>query len=350
MQLNNMLKFPMAWTGAAGPDAAAVLSTRVRIARNLAGFTFPERSSQQVLKEVFHLCTGAFKKTKALSKAAYIMLEDTDRTDRRFLIERHQISPQLAAETKNRAVIIGAGETLSAMINEEDHIRIQAISSGFSPAETLAKAMTLDDELGRRIDYAYNDKLGFLTACPTNIGTGLRISCLVHLPALTRAGQVQRVLENLSQIRMTARGLYGEGTSAIGDFYQISNATCLGNTEDQFAENLMQVIQSLITREQRTRKGLLEEPRRTGTEDAVFRALGVLEKARSISYQEAMQNFSLVRMGLSMVPETPVDLPCLNELMIITQPAHLQMASTREMSPAERDAERASLIRKRFSA
>lgn len=348
MQLSNMVKFPMAWTSAEGPESGIVLSTRVRLARNLSGFAFPEKASGQELKKIMETALDAVKKTKSLSKAAIIRLEDTDPVDRRFLIERHQISHQLAAEAKNRAVAIGTGEELSSMINEEDHLRLQGISSGFSVHETVDKVDALDEELGRRLRFAYDDRFGFLTACPTNVGTGLRVSCLVHLPALTRSGQMPKVLENLSKLGMTARGLYGEGTNVQGDFYQISNATCLGRTEHEFAENLVRLVKSLLARETETRQSLLQGALKIKTEDAIYRSLGIIEKARAISYEEALQCFSFVRMGLLIGLEMPLTFEKLNELMILIQPAHIQMLEKRELRPDERDAERANFLREKL--
>lgn len=350
MQLYNMLKFPMKWTNAEGPEAATLLSTRVRLARNLAGFAFPQRASRNDLQKVMEMSLDAAKKIKLLSKAAYVKLEDTERIDRQFLIERHQISYQLASKTKSRAVVVGASEESSVMINEEDHIRIQKISSGFCVHETLDGASALDDELGRQLEFAYDGRFGFLTACPTNVGTGFRVSCLVHLPALTRLGKISRILENLSRFGMIARGLYGEGTSVLGDFYQISNATCLGRTEREFAENLNRLVKSLIARETQMRRELVEGNRKAQTADAVYRALGIMERARTVSYAEAMQNLSLIRMGLSTGLEMPVTLKTLNELMILTQPAHIQMSMKKELRPEERDIERANLIRSKFSS
>ncbi|MBI4051924.1 MAG: protein arginine kinase [Elusimicrobia bacterium] len=343
-----MLKFKMGWASATGPEVGTVLSSRIRLARNLSDYPFPNHAEPKELKELMEVSFEALRKSKHISRGAHLKLEDLDHTDRRFLMERHLISHQLMTENKSRGVTIGEKEILSVMINEEDHLRLQGISPGLSLKETWERVEALEDDLGKKLRYAFDPKLGYLTACPTNVGTGLRASCLVHLPALTLTGQINRVLEGLSRLSLVARGLYGEGTQVMGDFFQISNATSLGHKEQEFIDNLEKVVQTLIQREKETQKNLAEGPQRIKTEDMVYRSLGILTHARSISFEEAMQHFSYIRMGLSLGWEMPATLEDLNELQILAQPAHIQMVAQKELQPSERDLLRATLFRRRL--
>ncbi|MBI4057167.1 MAG: protein arginine kinase [Elusimicrobia bacterium] len=343
-----MLKFKMGWASATGPDPEIVLSSRIRLARNFSHARFPHHSTPKELKEVLDQSFEALRKSKPFLRGAFLNLEELDSTDRRFLMERHLISHHLMKESKFRGVSVGEEEILSVMINEEDHLRIQGINSGLSLKEVGAQVKALDEELGKKLPYAFETKLGFLTACPTNVGTGLRASCLVHLPALTLTGQINRVLEGLSRLSLVARGFYGEGTQVMGDFFQISNATSLGHAEQDFTDNLEQVVRTLIQREKENQKNLAEGTQKLKTENLVYRSLGILTHARSISFEEAMQHLSYVRMGLSLKWDIPASLEDLNELQVLSQPAHIQMQAQKELEPLERDEFRATLIRKRL--
>jgi protein arginine kinase len=235
------------------------------------------------------------------------------------------------------------------MVNEEDHLRLQCLCSGFAIEESFRSALKLDEALGRALPFAYGGKFGFLTACPTNTGTGMRVSCLAHLPALSRLGRMPQVLENLSHLGVTARGIYGEGTFVLGDFYQISNATCLGRSEEEFCQNIDRVIRNLIRQEIAAREALLKGPMKLKTEDAVYRALGLLRHARSLSYEEFMQNVSLARMGAAMGWNMGADFSTFNQMTLLMQPAHIQAAAGRALGPADRDAYRAEYTRKKLA-
>ena len=234
------------------------------------------------------------------------------------------------------------------MVNEEDHLRLQCLGSGFAIEETLNSALKLDEALGRRLPYAFSGKFGFLTACPTNAGTGMRISCLAHLPAMSRLGLMPQALESLSRMGVIARGIYGEGTCVLGDYYQISNAACLGRTEEEFRVNMDRVIRNLIRQEIAARETLLKGHAKLHTEDAVFRALGVLRHARTLSYGEFMRNISLARMGAAMGWEMGLDFSTFNQVTLLMQPAHIQAAAGRALSPEERDVFRADSLRKKL--
>ncbi len=336
------------WASASGDWPDIVFSTRVRFARNLHGFPFPGRASRQSQAELRRRALEAIKASRLFPRAKEADLETLSPLEKRFLVERRHISHNLASAAGAQAVVIAADETLSVMVNEEDHLRLQAILPGFSADKCLELASSAETGLGELLPYAYGSEFGFLTACPTNTGTGMRVSCMVHLPALGRAGRLGAALESLSQLGVTSRGMYGEGTYVLGDFYQISNSVCLGRGEDEFAGNVRRVIRNLINFEIKAREDLLKPGLRVKTEDAVHRARALLSGARLMSYEEFMQNSSLARMGLAMGLRPGLDLDCLNQMTIQAQPAHLSVRAGRELSPESRDEARAGFVRSRL--
>lgn len=336
------------WANVEGNWPDMVFSTRVRFARNIDGVAFPQRAKDPRLAELRRSVLSAARSSGLFQRPAYFKTESLSEADKKFLIERHHISRALAYEDRPSGVIVNNDENLSLMINEEDHLRIQSIVSGFSIEKSLSSAARLEEHLGGTLNYAWADKFGFLTACPTNVGTGMRVSCLLHLPALSRGGRMNGVLEHLSRLGVTARGIYGEGTYVLGDFYQISNATCLGQSEEQFCQNVDRVIRGLIRQEIQARELLLKPATRLKTEDSVYRAHGLLRSARTISYEEFMQNLSLVRMGLAMGFSFGIDFSTLNQLTLLMQPAHVSAAAGGDIPASERDEFRASCVRKRI--
>jgi protein arginine kinase len=337
------------WANARGAWPDMIFSTRVRFARNLEGFPFPNRAEPRQLAEIRRLALAAAKGSGLFARGHFIRIETLSQQEKRFLVERHHISHSLASSVLPSGAAVSNDEDLSVMANEEDHLRLQALSSGFAIEEAFRSALKLDEALGRALPFAYGEKFGFLTACPTNTGTGMRVSCLAHLPALSRLGQMPQVLENLSHLGVTARGIYGEGTYVLGDFYQISNVTCLGRTEEEFCQNIDRVIRNLIRQEIAAREALLKGPMKIKTEDAVFRALGLLRYARTLSYEEFMQNVSLARMGAAMGWNMGADFSTFNQLTLLLQPAHIEAAAGRALGPAERDAFRAESARKKLA-
>jgi len=333
------------WANARGAWPDMIFSTRVRFARNLEGFPFPNRAEPRQLAEIRRLALAAAKDSGLFSRGHFLRTETLDQLEKRFLVERHHVSHALAASVLPSGAAISNDEDLSAMINEEDHLRLQCLNSGFAIEDAFKAALKLDEALGRQLPFAYSGKFGFLTACPTNAGTGMRVSCLAHLPALSRLGRMPAVLESLSHLSVTARGIYGEGTYVLGDFYQISNATCLGRGEEEFCENIDRVIRNLIRQEIAAREALLKGPLKLKTEDAVYRALGLLKHARRLSYEEFMQNMSLARMGAAMGWNLGVDFSTFNQVTLLMQPAHIQAAAGRALNPDERDAYRADYLR-----
>ncbi|MBI4657214.1 MAG: protein arginine kinase [Elusimicrobia bacterium] len=348
MKIGEIFRPYISWANGQGDWPDIVFSTRGRFARNVYGFSFPPRASKEKLKELAETAMNAVKKSRLFIKAHCIHMDELDGIEKAFLVERHHISHNLASQVSGAAVVVSSDETMSIMINEEDHLRIQSISSGLSIKRVYENIETMDSQLGRILPYAYSRQFGFLTACPTNAGTGFRISCLVHLPALARTGQMAKVLENLSTLGITARGIYGEGTYVLGDFYQISNATCLGRSEQEFAENLNRVVNNLIRHEIHARENLIKGGAKAKTEDGIFRSLGILKNARMLSYEEFMQHISLVRMGAAMGLDMAIDISSINQLTILMQPAHLQTLAGRKLDQFERDVERAGYLRKKL--
>ncbi|MBI4055030.1 MAG: protein arginine kinase [Elusimicrobia bacterium] len=343
-----MLKFKMGWIQVRGLHTDVVLSSRIRLARNFSQRPFPHNGAVKTLKATLEASFEAAKKTAGLAAAAYLKLEEMEDLDRQFLIERHLISPEMAKNYSSRGGVVGDKEMLSLRINEEDHLRLQGLEPGLSLSSLWKALNTLEEELARTLPLAFDEKWGYLTACPTNAGTGLRASCLVHLPALSATRQTAKLLEELSRIGLVVRGFYGEGTQPYGDFFQISNAISLGPKEEDIIDNIQRVLKSLVDHEKESRMILARPPHKSKLEDRVYRSLGILSQARSISFEETMQHLSRLRLGVSLGWEMPVDLHQINELLILSQPAHIQMIEGSELDAGARDLVRATLIRKKL--
>jgi protein arginine kinase len=324
-----------------------VVSCRTRLARNLAAQPFAQKANEENEREVIERVLSAARRIGAMRDAAFFKMDALDASDRRLLVERHLVSPALAESKGQRGVLFNADESLSVMINEEDHLRLQAILPGLSSQKAWGLINSLDDQLGAGLDFAYSEKYGYLTACPTNTGTGLRVSALMHLPALVLTEDIERVLRGLTQMSFTARGVYGEGTNAVGNLFQVSNQGTLGHKEEELVENLSKLAKRLVEYERDAQETLCKEAREQ-VEDKIWRAYGILSNSRVLSSQEFMNLLSAVRLGysLSMVPR--VTSAFLNQLMIITQPSHLQAEAGRKLKPGERDVIRASLVRRRL--
>lgn len=349
MNLQGMLRFKMGWTQPEGPYHDVVMASRVRLARNLASTAFPGRASASSRKRVRETVFAAARQTY-LKDAAYFRLDELDSVDLRFLAERHLISPTLAEEPDQGGVIIDSRECLTLMVNEEDHLRLAALAPGLDLRQAAREANGLDDDLTRRLDFAFRKDWGYLTACPTNLGTGMRASCLVHLPGLGLVGAINKFLEGLSQSGLIARGLYGEGTKVMGDFFQISNHTGLGRTEAEMVTAVERAVETVAQREKEARQKLANGPRRVQLEDTVQRAAGCLTRARVLSFEEGCHHLSALRIGLSLGWELPGNFTIVNELAIMTQPAHLAMLAGKPLGAQDQAVLRASLVRKRLGA
>jgi len=336
-----------AWMSTNAPHTDVALSSRVRLARNLGDIPFPNQASPTDLARVAEKVEKAVSQVPELSRLEIMRLSDASVLDRHILAEKHLISPQHAEGAENRLAIIADDESVSVMVNEEDHIRIQTLLPGLQLGEAYQLADNVDDLLESKLDYAFDEQIGYITACPTNVGTGLRVSIMVHLPALAVTGQVRAVLSAVSNLGIAVRGLYGEGTEASGNMFQLSNQVTLGRSEQELIENLHAVTMQVIEQERATRKKLiLEMPEQL--EDRVQRAYGILCHARLMTSQEALKLLSDAKLGVELQLISGVDGETLNELMVITQPAYLQKLAGQGLDPTQRDIRRAALIRERI--
>ncbi len=338
-----------AWLTGEGPEADHVLSTRVRLARNLQASPFSYRARADQLHLVMTSVTTAARQTALLQDGVALDVGDLAAVDRQFLLERHLISRELAEANRTRGVLISADESLSVMVNEEDHIRIQSLVAGFALEQAWTLADSLDDQLDGVLEYAFNDDLGYLTSCPTNVGTGLRVSALVHLPALVLTKQMARLLPTLGQRGLAVRGFYGEGSEVMGNFFQVSNQTTLGKTERESLSTLEQAVTQLLEYEARAREVLMRDARAV-LEDKVWRAYGALAHARQMRSEELIALLSFVRFGRAVGMAGLPDVRTLNEILVVAQPAHLQKRVGRVMEHPERDWERAAFVRARLAA
>ena len=276
-----------------------------------------------------------------------IRMNTLDPLQKQVLVEKHLISPHLAEESPNGACLITDNEEISIMVNEEDHIRIQCITSGLQLNNALDIAFSVDDQLEEHLDYAFNEVRGYLTSCPTNVGTGLRASVMMHLPGLVMTRQINQVLPSLNQLGIAVRGIYGEGSEAIGNIFQISNQITLGKSENDIIMDLTTIVEQIIEQE-RTARQQIKNTAGVQLEDRIFRSLGVLMNSRIIESKEAAQCISDVRLGIDLGYIDNISATVLNELMILTQPGILQQQAGKTLRPFDRDVRRATLIRERI--
>lgn len=335
------------WLRGAGTDADIVVSSRIRLARNLAEFPFLHRADVHVRQEIERNLRRDVPKSLP-GESLYFDVNAMELIDRQFLVERQLISRELSDSHGSRGVCFVQGEHASVMINEEDHLRLQVLRSGFELDSCWDEINQIDDRLEERVSYAFSQELGYLTACPTNVGTGIRVSVLLHLPALVLTKEIQKVFKALQKISVAVRGLYGEGSQAMGDFYQISNQQTLGKSEGQIIKSLKDVVPTIISYERKVRSALVKENRQR-LHDQVSRAFGVLKTAQTISSEETTHLLSSVRLGvnLGLLDELPIE--TVNELFLHTQPAHLQKLRRAHLESAERNVARAAYLRQRLA-
>lgn len=336
------------WLRGTGPESDIVISSRIRLARNLAGFPFIKKCSPEDRQAIERSVRAKMEKLDQWKDVRYLMVDDLSEVDRQFLVERQLISRELADSEGARAVAIDPGEQFSVMINEEDHLRLQVMHSGLSLQEAWQTVNQLDDLIEGEITYAFHSKFGYLTACPTNAGTGLRVSVMLHLPALVITRQIEKVFRSLQKISVTVRGLYGEGSQYMGDFYQVSNQITLGRSEEELVQQVSEVIPVLIDYERRARRFLVEESEQD-LHDDVSRARGILSTAKKISSEETMHYLSKVRMGVNLGLIDDLPITTINKLFIHTQPAHLQKLRGRTLGSADRNVERASYLQRHLT-
>jgi protein arginine kinase len=344
MDLTELARTSGEWLRGSGPESDIVISCRIRLARNLAEFPFISRCTpadrgevdKHLRQHVIHVATAG--------DLEYISVNDLKGVDRQFLVERQLISREHAESEGARGVAIAGNEQVSLMVNEEDHLRIQVMHSGLDLQSAWQQINEIDNILCEQVVFAFHPKLGFLTACPTNVGTGMRVSVMLHLPALVITRQIDKVFRSLQKIGLAVRGLYGEGSQAMGDFYQISNQITLGKSEEQLVSQVSDIVPKIIEYERKAREVLVKESHDT-LHDRVSRAYGILRTAQTISSEETMHLLSSVRMGVNLGLISDVAIPTLNELFIHTQPAHLQKLRGAELDTADRNIERARYLR-----
>ena len=349
MKLSDLTHHAGEWLRGSGPMSEIVISSRIRLARNISGFPFLTRCSRHQRQSVEHRVRDTILGAQLAPNTLYVDLDSAPDVDRQLLVERHLISKQHAAAEGARGVAIGESETLSIMVNEEDHLRMQVLRSGLQLEEAWEQINAVDDRLESKLDFAFHSRFGYLTACPTNVGTGIRVSVMLHLPALKLTGEIEKVFRAAKDMRLAVRGLYGEGTEATGDFYQISNQTTLGKTEDEIISDFKhQVIPKIIDYEHHARRTLLND-RTIALDDKVFRALGALRSARLMASEEVLFLLSHLRMGINLGRIRDIDIRTINELFLLTQPAHLQKIQGKKLEGDLRRAARAEFIRHRLN-
>lgn len=336
------------WIVGDGPEADVVLGTRVRLARNVRNVPFPGVASAEQLHTVVDMARQAIAGLDARSGGPlkFMRMSEVAPLERELLVERHLISPMHTQDVREKAFAVRDDEAVSVMINEEDHLRIQTLFAGFQLEEALNLADRVDDRLSEVLEYAFSERAGYLTAWPTNVGTGLRASVMLHLPALAMTNRLQQVLGAVARFGVAVRGLYGEGTESIGNIFQISNQVSLGRSEDEILKHLANLAREVIGHERSSRQRMSQD--RRALEDRVWRSYGVLRYSRAITSQEAMQRLSDVRLGIDLGIIKGLDQRILKELLVLIRPAHLQSFMGRELSPAERDVHRAAMIRERI--
>jgi protein arginine kinase len=343
--ISELSGIPSPWLDASGRHSEAVVSSRVRLARNFTGLRFTHRARPEDLDRSMEIGLQAVGMSASLKGADVIPMSDLTDLDRQFLVERHLISQEHAEKSAGRAVVVGDREMVSVMINEEDHLRLQAIQSGFQVMEAWRVLERLDNEIETTVEYAFSCDWGYLSACPTNTGTGLRASMLVHLPALVLTGQINRVLHGISQMGLAVRGFYGEGSEVMGNLFQVSNRTALGVSEVDIIQSLEKVVGQVLGYEDQARQILLRDAR-SQIEDKVWRAYGILKYCRKVTSHEVMSLGSAVRLGKALGVVDKISMAGLNNLLLTSQPAHLQKRLGTEMDAAERDTVRAEMVRR----
>lgn len=334
------------WLVGEGKEKDIVISSRIRLARNLSDKKFPQFMSNEEGKKVIDMVNASVKQSKdsILQGFDFYDLNSVSPLNRIVFIENHLISPRLIERPQISGFWLKNDEKITIMINEEDHIRIQVLLPGLNMEKGWEICSEVDDEIEANLDYAFDEEFGYLTSCPTNVGTGLRASVMVHLPCFVITGNINTVLQAVNQVGLTVRGLYGEGTEAMGNIFQISNQVTMGDSEKEIIQKLNNVVMQIITKERDLRRALLDK-RSIEIEDKVYRSLGILKNSRIISSKEAMKLLSNVRMGIVMGIIKDIDINVIDNLMIESQPASLQKHFKNELSTKDRDIKRAEAIR-----
>ena len=332
------------WLKEKGPEADIVFSSRIRLARNLKGFPFSDHCTEQQMRDIISLTRSCANRCPHLKDATYYGFKHTTMLNRQFLMERFLISRDLAKSSGDKGALVDETERFSIMINEEDHLRMQALGSGLCLEKIWRELDAIDEELDSHLDFAFEQPWGYLTACPSNVGTGLRSSVMIHLPGLIMSKRIVNVLQTAAEMNLAIRGLHGEGSEMLGDYFQISNQATLGKSEEDIVEATEKLARDMVDQERRARDDLIKNEK-VIIEDKVARAVAILSHAKLLSAREAMELLSSVRLGIyyGLVPGKTADM--LDALIIKIQPAHLQKRFPRHLGPLERDMERTKLLR-----
>ncbi len=347
MEIKDLSNKTGEWLRGSGKESDIVISSRIRLARNITGYPFLSRANSKQRKDIETLLKGTITKSGVTKGLSYINLNNTNVIDKLFLVERHLISKEHADGDGERGVAFEKSETISLMINEEDHLRIQVIRSGFELKNIWEIINEIDNCIGEKLNFAFSSRFGYLTACPTNVGTGMRASVMLHLPALGMTKHIEKVFNAVGKLGLVVRGLYGEGTKVSGDLYQISNQFTLGKSESEILAIIESVIPRITSYERMARKALISE-NKDQLEDRIWRSYGMLKVARMITSEEILQLLSQVRMGVNLGLINDIEMKTLNELFILTLPGHLQKLQGRELDSMQRNIIRASYVRKRL--
>src|SRR3974390_1532937 len=330
-----------------GPHDRIVMSSRVRLARNLKDASFPGWAKKQERVRVVELIRPAILALPEMKEGFSGSMDNLSALDKQILVERHLISREHAAKSAGSGLVLNRDETLCFMINEEDHLRMQALRPGLQLRQAWSAIAQADSALEKKLDYAFNPEMGYLTACPTNIGTGIRVSAMLHLPGLVLAEQINPIIQSVNKLGLAVRGLYGEGTEALGNVFQVSNQMTLGESEGAIVERLEKVLAQIIEHEENARATLLEKKPKM-VYNHIGRAYGILANAHSISSKETMNLLSLMRLGVDLGLFQGVERSPGDELFVLTQPAHLQKQHSEKLSAEERDLLRADMVRDRL--
>jgi protein arginine kinase len=347
MDIHTFLVPPAEMARRKGPYDRIVLSSRVRLARNLREAAFPGWAKKPERIRVMDLIRPAIEALPEMKESFSETMDSLSALDKTILVERHLISREHAAKSSGSGLVLNHDETLCFMINEEDHLRMQALRPGLQLRQAWMAIDQADTALERKLEYAFGPELGYLTACPTNIGTGIRVSAMLHLPGLVLGEQINPIIQSVNKLGLAVRGLYGEGTEALGNVFQVSNQMTLGETEAAIVERLEKVLSQIIEHEENARAALLEKKPKM-VYNHIGRAYGILANAHSISSKETMNLLSLMRLGVDMGLFPGVDRALVDELFILTQPAHLQKQHAEKLSAEERDLLRADMVRERL--
>ncbi len=340
----DIVRRPAAWLTGEGNNSEIVLSSRVRLARNISNTPFPSMAKTEDREKVVSFVRRAIEVSPLLKSGKIYSSPELSSLDKDFLIERHLVSPEFMREGDTKALYIGEEERVSLMINEEDHLRVQALKSGLEIKKSFELADKVDTELSSTLEFDFDPDFGYLTSCPTNVGTGMRASVLIHLPALVLTKEIENVISQVTKLGLAVRGFYGEGSDVLGNLFQISNQTTLGKSEEDLIESLEKVTNQLIEYENNSRRTLYREAKEQ-IEDKIWRAFGILKNARVITSNEVTNLLSAIRLGLGMGTIKDIPLSLINQILLISFPAHLQKYFDRQMEPNERDILRAELIR-----